>query len=120
MDKKSKYITIFMCIVTLSVPLILIFTPMIMTGSPECLLFYCQFVAGPMLVACQYVGITLPNLPGNIILLLVVLVLFFSQMLTTWMILIRLSKIRNCFVRWLSYCLILIAYRYLMLLAVDY
>jgi len=97
MDKKSKFIAIFMCIVTLSALIIFITN-------------YSWFLAfiSPMLVTVHYADIDLPGSgsPG----LIAIFVLFFIQMVITFGILLLLSKIVNCFIRLLSYFLVLAAY----------
>jgi len=127
MDKKSKYITVFMCIITLSAPYIFIF-PFItrMGGHLICgqeppwiagyLLYWCIFFTNPTSViarcAARYTGfdfykLFIMDITNS---LTVLIITFFFQMLITWMIVLRLSKIEKRFIRRLSYCIVFAVY----------
>jgi len=124
MDKKSKYITISMCIITLSAPYIFMLPFIICcscTGYPQpwiadYYLFWCLFVTSPTSVAARcaahYAGfgffkLLLMDITNS---LTVLIISFFFQMLITWMIVLRFSKIEKRFIRRLSYCIVLAVY----------
>jgi len=109
MDKKSKYITIFMCIVTLYA--LIIMTLFYIYDRTEVFrlpwLFYISrrylsFVCSPTILILSYFKIPLASFFGFI--------LFILQMTLTWIALLRFSKIENRLMRKLSCHFILIAY----------